>query len=269
MKKNKYLFSSGEFAKLNGINKRTLHYYNDIGLFCPEITGENGYHYYTCFQTIQLEMILLFRKLGLSIEDIKAYTSNPSDASFRQILTAQKEVIDQSIQQLLEAKAFLQQKQDKLELGLSAYHGKIEKLKLPEQKILLSRPISGTYDENDFAIATEFSMTLKKLFGLYDNFGSRISFQCISEGKFDDYDRFFAYTNPDFEQYDEILPAGTYLRAYSIGDWAQLKEVYHSLIQYAKTHGLTLSGYAYEEGLNEMALEKNNDYITMITIACT
>ncbi len=31
----KNLFSSGEFAKMNGINKRTLHYYNDIGLFYP------------------------------------------------------------------------------------------------------------------------------------------------------------------------------------------------------------------------------------------
>ena len=31
-----YLYSSGEFAKRAGVNKRTLHYYNDIGLFCPE-----------------------------------------------------------------------------------------------------------------------------------------------------------------------------------------------------------------------------------------
>lgn len=40
MKNRKYLFSTGKFAKLNGINKRTLHYYNDIGLFRPEITGK-------------------------------------------------------------------------------------------------------------------------------------------------------------------------------------------------------------------------------------
>lgn len=90
MKNKKYLFSSGEFAKLNGINKRTLHYYNDIGLFCPKVKGENGYHYYSCFQTIQLEMILIFRRLGLSIEDIKTYTDSPSDASFQQIISDKK-----------------------------------------------------------------------------------------------------------------------------------------------------------------------------------
>lgn len=49
MNRKNYLYSSGEFAKLTGVNKRTLHYYNEIGLFRPEIIGENGYHYYTCF----------------------------------------------------------------------------------------------------------------------------------------------------------------------------------------------------------------------------
>ena len=30
-----------------------------------------------------------------------------------------------------------------------------------------------------------------------------------------------------------------------------------------------LTGYAYEEGLNEMALKNQADYITMITIPCS
>ena len=33
MEHKHYLYPSGEFAKLTGVNKRTLHYYNDIGLF--------------------------------------------------------------------------------------------------------------------------------------------------------------------------------------------------------------------------------------------
>lgn len=64
MKNKKCFLTSGEFAKMNGINKRTLHYYNDIGLFRPEMIDENGYHYYSRFQAVQLEMILIFRRLG-------------------------------------------------------------------------------------------------------------------------------------------------------------------------------------------------------------
>ncbi len=37
MKDENYKFTTGEFAKLNGINKRTLHYYDEIGLFSPAI----------------------------------------------------------------------------------------------------------------------------------------------------------------------------------------------------------------------------------------
>lgn len=165
MKNRKYLFSTlfstGEFAKLNGINKRTLHYYNDIGLFRPEITGENGYHYYSLMQSMQLEMILLLRKLGLSIDDIREYTASPSEESFTKILTDKKRLINQSIEQLMEAKDFLQQKLDKLDLGLIAEHGKIEKLHLPDRRILLSTPITGAYNEEDFAVLTEFSFRLK------------------------------------------------------------------------------------------------------------
>ena len=80
MKNKKYFLTSGEFAKMNGINKRTLHYYNDIGLFRPEMIDENGYHYYSRFQAVQLEMILIFRRLGLSIEEIRTYTDHQGKA---------------------------------------------------------------------------------------------------------------------------------------------------------------------------------------------
>ena len=68
--------------------------------------------------------------------------------------------------------------------------------------------------------------------------------------------------------YDEILPAGTYLRAFCIGDWGKLPEIYRSILYYARKHNLTLTGYAYEEGLNEMSIKDRSDYITMITIKC-
>ena len=64
-------------------------------------------------------MILIFRRLGLSIEEIRTYTDHPSDASFTQIIREKQELIDRSVCQLLEVKAFLQQKQEKLALGLS------------------------------------------------------------------------------------------------------------------------------------------------------
>ncbi len=46
MKQTGYL-TTGEFARLAGVTKHTLFHYDNIGLFQPEFTDENGYRYYT------------------------------------------------------------------------------------------------------------------------------------------------------------------------------------------------------------------------------
>ena len=130
MKNKKFLYTTGQFAKLNGINKRTLHYYDEIGLFSPEFKEENGYRYYTCFQTVQLELIVTLRKIGLSIEEIIRYQHSPSGASFTELIAEKKQFIDKSIQELLNTKTFLEQKSNKLSLSLTAKDGEIEIIKI-------------------------------------------------------------------------------------------------------------------------------------------
>lgn len=268
MKSPKHLYTVGQFAKLNDINKRTLHYYDEIGLFSPEYKGENGYRYYTCFQTVQLEFILTLRRLGLSIDEIKAYTQQPSGESFVQIMAERQRLIDRTMRQLMETKAFLEQKADKLKLSLNARHGHVETIELPEQRLLLSKPIAVRYDDVDFEVAADFSQRLKGIFGLYDNFGSRIPVDNIMAGDMDAYECFYAIDNRDEGECDELRPGGTYLRSFCVGGWHNLHCVYASMLTYAREHGLELYGYAYEEGLNELTLQRREDYITMITIAC-
>ena len=43
MKKSKIQLTTAQFAKLHEVNKRTLHYYDTIGLFSPDTKGDNGY----------------------------------------------------------------------------------------------------------------------------------------------------------------------------------------------------------------------------------
>lgn len=290
MENKKIYYTSGEFAKMNGINKRTLHYYHEIGLFSPSMIGENGYFYYTCFQFAKLELILTLRRIGFSIEDIRAYTGQPSDDSLAQLIREQKAVIDRSIEQLLHAKAFLQKKSDKLKLGLQAEHGKVEMVTLPEQRILLSPPITGLYDEEDFVVATDFSQRLRTAFGLYDSFGSRMTLSEEARDVSKRWHHFFAYGSEEVADYDYTRPAGTYLRSFCIGDWNNLEAIYENIYAYADAQDLVLDGYSYEEGLNEMSLEVgisrdemeedmekgfeelslkgSEDYIEMITVAC-
>lgn len=265
MKNQKYL-SSGEFAKLTGVNKRTLHYYNDVDLFKPEAIGENGYHYYSIHQFAKLELIRILRKTDFSIDEIKTYLTNTTDQDYIEMLEEKKKQIADAIKQLQNIQNFLDQKTQQAHLQLNAKHGQITCVQQPQRKIILSEKITGTYDDHDFSVAADFSKHLKDRFNLYDHFGSRIHVSNLMSHQFNHYDCYFAYCPDDAKEYDEILPEGTYLEAFCIGPWELLPEIYLQILDYAKNNQLELCGAAYEEGINEMRINSLNDYITHIFI---
>ena len=99
-----------------------------------------------------------------------------------------------------------------------------------------------------FQVAADFSLRLKETFHLYDSFGSRISRILSEESILTATVPFLLTALIPPTAYDEILPAGTYLRSFCIGTWDKLPQVYRSILSYAKEHHLLLTGYAYERG---------------------
>lgn len=61
-----------EFSDFCGMSVRALHLYDKIGLFTPvSIDKSNGYRYYDTDQMLELNTIASFKKIGLSLNDIK------------------------------------------------------------------------------------------------------------------------------------------------------------------------------------------------------
>ena len=60
-----------QLSKLAGVTPRTLHHYDQIGLFKPTRVGDNGYRYYGEESVLRLQQILFYRELGIPLEDIK------------------------------------------------------------------------------------------------------------------------------------------------------------------------------------------------------
>ncbi len=103
----KYYYTTGEFAKLAKLHKKTLHYYDEIGLFRPSYVHENGYRYYSAAQFDRLALILTLRDLGVALKDIKAYLQCGDVALINQFLSAQEDAIAQQIQLLKQRSALL------------------------------------------------------------------------------------------------------------------------------------------------------------------
>ena len=101
MEKKDTLLSIGQFAALHGINKKTLMWYDETGLFRPAaIHPENGYRYYSYHQSSILETILLLRELGVSIGEIQSFMQNRSAASLEQLLQEKIDELDRTLAHL-------------------------------------------------------------------------------------------------------------------------------------------------------------------------
>lgn len=92
--KNEVLFTINQFALMHHLNKRTLHYYDEIGLFSPIIKKENNYRYYSLNQSAELEYILSLKELGMSIIEIKEYLNNPNNINLINIVNKKIEELD-------------------------------------------------------------------------------------------------------------------------------------------------------------------------------
>jgi len=65
------LITAGELAKLAGTTKRTILWYDKLGIIKPAETSPEGYRYYLETQVLEYQMILLLTTLGVTLKEIK------------------------------------------------------------------------------------------------------------------------------------------------------------------------------------------------------
>ncbi|MDY0287206.1 MAG: MerR family transcriptional regulator [Sphaerochaeta sp.] len=67
----------GDLARYAGISKRTLRYYDEIGLLKPRSTTCSGYRLYGQEEVNRLQQILFYRELDFSLEAIRVILDDP------------------------------------------------------------------------------------------------------------------------------------------------------------------------------------------------
>ncbi|MGN1142393.1 MAG: MerR family transcriptional regulator [Oliverpabstia sp.] len=81
-----------EIADLTGVSVRTLHYYDEIGLFVPTSKSESGYRLYDDKALETLQQILFFREFDIPLKEIKSVMENPA-LDKNQILFMQRKML--------------------------------------------------------------------------------------------------------------------------------------------------------------------------------
>ena len=257
-----------QFAKLHNVNKRTLHYYDEIGIFSPDYKGENGYRYYDYMQGVDFEYIKMLKELNMGLDEIKRYIDNPNEEDFKEIAEVKIKEIDQEIRTLNRRREVLEDKLNKLnKCDDLRKKNSVKVIECEEQKFFYT---SFKFEDDDLKQLISHIKDVWTVDEYCKGIGSFISVDKIQRGEFEEYDGLFIEMLDDMESKNTkntiIKPKGKYICAYHMGDWDTLPNFYGEIVKYAEENNLTLVGYSFEIGMNDFAISDMEDYITQIMI---
>jgi DNA-binding transcriptional MerR regulator len=88
-----------EVADMAGVSRRTLHYYDEIGLLKPTTVDMNRYRYYHEEEVLRLQQILFFREMDFTLDDIKKMMDRP-DFNLIDAMKAHRAALQQRVGRL-------------------------------------------------------------------------------------------------------------------------------------------------------------------------
>ena len=262
-----------EFARVTGITRRNLLFYDKIELLSPAMIDDNNkYRYYTYHQIDTANVITVLREIGMPLKEIKEYLYGRSPEKLIQMLDTQKVIVQRKIRTLAQISDMLNTRIDLTEKGLRAeVDVNIIILKECESTPILLGPelpidshiLEGWYYLINFY---EFCKENDVIRGLPT--GTIISHTDLLQKKTTHPSRYY-YRPINGRSYptNAQKPKGLYVIGQEHTEYAKTHDLYPRLFSYIKEAGLTIIGNAYEEYvLDEISTANPEQYLFQVAI---
>lgn len=258
-----------EFAKLSGIPRKTLIFYDEIGLLKPERVLENKYRMYGFKQLETASVISSLREIGMSLTEIREYLVGRTPETFLELLREQREKIAVKIERLCRIEAMLTERQDMTRRAAVAMPSRLELKECEAEQLFISKRVDKSSEDTIEQAAYDF-------YDLCDREGttygyplgaivSKESFELNEEFMPSHY--FFKFSQGEASRANFEKPAGLYLIGYERVGYEFTRTVYTRMISYIKEHGYCVAGASYEEYLlDEIAVRAPEEYLLQISI---
>lgn len=267
------LYTTGEFASIMGVTRRTLSHYREEGLFLPEKVGDNGYHYYSESQMYMFYLIRALLELGLSLEELKTYVGNKNTRRLQDMLEEKKKELAAEIECKKRLYCALENRSRMLAMADKAARKEMEILHFPKALLLLSAPLPR-HDKKERARLEErhalFGMTHHRVSGY--RVGIMTAVEDLQQEDYEVYARYYTYIYKGMKvpASDDAIPgarpAGRY--AVSYGKDFDYRERYRKLFQFIRAHGYRPIDYAYEDLIeDELCTDYPRQQTTRIMIS--
>lgn len=265
---NKKYFSTGEFAKLCKVHKKTLFHYDDIDLFKPEKVNENGYRYYSEYQVESFNVISTLKDLGMPLKDIKDFMDKRNPQRTIELFEHETKEIDKEIENLKRIKEIIYNKIKVIKESENITDEIIIEYQ-EEEYLVLSKPIDtakSPYDMETYMNHLNYCYNNNLNIGY--PVGTMNNKENLESGNFSNYTYFYTKVNKDLSNENIIIkPAGTYLVGYFKGYYDKVHAIYKKMLSYISENNLNIIGYSYEDVLiDEVAVKNPQEYIIKVSI---
>ena len=288
MKKDREYLTTGEFAELFGVKKQTMFHYDDMGIFRPEIVGDNGYRYYSYDQMETFSIILMLRELGLSIAEIREQIDSRSPEELVELLESKRKDIDRKIERLRWAKEYIGRKTLTTREGIGLRNaegdlrtGEVFLQKLPDE-LMITTNYSGTGDERTVNEAVGDHFRYLRSLGMNSCYpdGATIPRASVVKGEEGIRYRYDKYYTILTESEAESLKksgdlskmavedgGGKFIAVYDDRGYSGVGECILKLLDYADEHGMELGKDFYEDVIwDDLSGRNNENYLIKISI---
>ena len=269
----KNYFTTGELSKLCKIPRKTLLYYDKLGLIKPEFVDDNGYRYYKRSQLFLLEFIITLRHLNIPLKRIEEYINNKSINNYQHLLQEKSNELTKQIAELTQLKKHLDEYIPDLKLIEQLPIGKILIEEQPDQYLYLSKLVLENTDfKTRSAISANLFTDLRNKQSINrHSFGYMMDNAVLNATESSsDYIRY--YFHPIVNCSDDftctLKPAGIYLVLYCSGVYMTHSKSYlQQLAEYCTAHNFVPISYVYVSYLKNYWLTDNtNEYIYKIEV---
>lgn len=248
-------YTISEMARINGISRQTLIYYDKNGIFQPDLVGENGYRYYSPQSIPFLREICFLKSIGISLKDINSHVYNRDYDSAIDFLTDQKNEIDKQIDELKKKRATLSNRLSVYQkAGVykdTVYKPCIEHF--PERKICFFPWGTSEMNRTVLHLALMKAWTELERYGFYveNGWGAMLHSRNLASGNLIAEAGGYAYLPPDCEVDKDMegiitIPEGEYACMCKYGMPYEIKYIYY-LVDWIEKNGYEIIGDIYDE----------------------
>lgn len=236
-------FSIGEVSKLHNVSVQTLRHYDKIGLLKPGYVNESSkYRYYSVKHFIMLDFIKQCKAMGLTLEEIKVLVDHHTSVdAILEILTKQKEMVQEKIQELERIEKHIQILEGKIQSTLDEGIGKVFIKQCPTRHFIKYNNTKRYTEEFEIKLSETLRDIDEKYGTFYRELAFATSYERFKKDKQLTYDHMMIGCG---ENYDEvkgekvILPEGHYLTLNFDDDFKHTTPYYEQLMQYIELNHL-------------------------------